>query len=80
LTVRLLRICKTSFPAASVATALLLAIPAIARAQDRFRAEVFEITHGWNFLTVQRASRTRVLDWRTANTAFHSLLGLRFGI
>ena len=24
----------------------------------------FEITHGWNFLTIQRASRTRVLDWR----------------
>jgi hypothetical protein len=26
--------------------------------------EHFEITHGWNFLTVQRASKTRVLDWR----------------
>ena len=26
--------------------------------------EHFEITHGWNLLTVQRASRTRVVDWR----------------
>lgn len=26
--------------------------------------ERFEVTHGWNFLTIQRASRTRVLDWR----------------
>lgn len=24
----------------------------------------FQVAHGWNFLTVQRASRTRVLDWR----------------
>jgi hypothetical protein len=26
--------------------------------------EHFEISHGWNFLTLQRASRTRVVDWR----------------
>jgi hypothetical protein len=26
--------------------------------------EHFEITHGWNFITLQRASRSRVIDWR----------------